>query len=173
MYKVSLQHLNFYQVITNRRTDAFNRISTHPDKFLYVVYNSVYCLNFRAVFDFLRKLAAEMKRSYLQYGLFRSFYNIITAEDAELVMNDQKNLIHKGVIYNFFVPFLNRGLLTSSGTAFIWKFVIWSKYLFNSTNGLGKKWYSRRKMLTPAFHFKILTQFEEIFKWAFLSVNIL
>ncbi|XP_069964039.1 cytochrome P450 4p1-like [Bactrocera oleae] len=101
-----------------------------------------FALASEGMFDFLRKLAAEMKRSYLQYGLFRSFYNIITAEDAELVMNDQKNLIHKGVIYNFFVPFLNRGLLTSSG----------------------KKWYSRRKMLTPAFHFKILTQFEEIFK---------
>uniref|UniRef100_A0A0K8WD67 Cytochrome P450 4p1 n=2 Tax=Bactrocera latifrons TaxID=174628 RepID=A0A0K8WD67_BACLA len=93
------------------------------------------------MFDFSRKLAAEMKRSYLQYGLFTSFYNIITAEDAELVMNDQ-SLINKSIIYNFLVPFLNRGLLTSSG----------------------KKWHSRRKMLTPAFHFNILGQFEEIFK---------
>ncbi|XP_049309424.1 cytochrome P450 4p1-like [Bactrocera dorsalis] len=93
------------------------------------------------MFDFSRKLAAEMKRSYLQYGLFTSFYNIITAEDAELVMNDQ-SLIKKSIVYNFFVPFLSRGLLTSSDI----------------------KWHSRRKMLTPAFHFNILGQFEEIFK---------
>ncbi|XP_049309019.1 LOW QUALITY PROTEIN: cytochrome P450 4p1-like [Bactrocera dorsalis] len=94
------------------------------------------------MFDFSRKLAAEMKRSYVLYGLFTPFYNIITAEDAELVMNDQNNLTTKGIIYNFLEPFLNRGLLTSSG----------------------KKWHSRRKMLTPAFHFNILGQFEEIFK---------
>ncbi|XP_050326895.1 cytochrome P450 4p1-like [Bactrocera neohumeralis] len=94
------------------------------------------------LFDFVRQLTAELKRSYILYGLFRPFYQIITAEDAELVLNDQNNLTTKGIIYNFLEPFLNRGLLTSSG----------------------KKWHSRRKMLTPAFHFNILGQFEEIFK---------
>ncbi|CAD7014192.1 cytochrome P450 4p1 [Ceratitis capitata] len=94
------------------------------------------------IFTFSRKLAATMKRSYLQYGFFMPFYNIITADEAEIVMSDQKNLITKGLVYNFMVPFLNRGLLTSSG----------------------KRWHARRKMLTPTFHFNILGQFEEIFK---------
>lgn len=71
--------------------------------------------DFLLVFTFSRKLAATMKRSYLQYGFFMPFYNIITADEAEIVMSDQKNLITKGLVYNFMVPFLNRGLLTSSG----------------------------------------------------------
>ncbi|XP_053962632.1 cytochrome P450 4p1-like [Anastrepha ludens] len=94
------------------------------------------------VFEYSRKLAAKMKRSYLIYTFFMPIYNIITAEEAELVMSDQKNLITKGIIYTFMEPFLNKGLLTASG----------------------KQWHSRRKMLTPAFHFNILGQFEEVFK---------
>ncbi|KAK7872278.1 hypothetical protein R5R35_012124 [Gryllus longicercus] len=49
--------------------------------------------------------------------------------------------LKKSVLYKFLFPWLGEGLLTSSG----------------------KKWKRHRKIITPAFHFKILEQFVETF----------
>ncbi|XP_068144474.1 probable cytochrome P450 4p3 [Drosophila tropicalis] len=93
------------------------------------------------LFYYSRDYAAELKRSYIQYIVGFPIYNIIDAADAEQVLNDN-NLITKGDMYRFLHPFLKTGLLTSTG----------------------QYWNSRRKLLTPAFHFKILEQFLEVFK---------
>ncbi|XP_015033184.2 uncharacterized protein LOC26529268 [Drosophila willistoni] len=93
------------------------------------------------VFNYSRNLAKTLGKSYIQYGMGVPIYNIIDAENAELILNDQ-NLITKGLVYEFIHPALKTGLLTSTG----------------------KKWHMRRKMLTPTFHFNILGQFQEIFK---------
>ncbi|XP_034479671.1 cytochrome P450 4p1-like [Drosophila innubila] len=101
----------------------------------------VYGTNDAEFFQDSRHKAKEMGTSYLEYAFGLSVYNIIDAENAELILNDQ-SLITKSLIYDFLQPALRTGLLTSTD----------------------KKWHSRRKMLTPTFHFNILGQFEEIFK---------
>ncbi|KAI4476562.1 hypothetical protein M0804_013456 [Polistes exclamans] len=71
-----------------------------------------------------------------------SYYAVILLhpDDIKVLMTSAKN-IYKEEIYNFLRPWLSYGLLTSTG----------------------KKWHKRRKMLTSAFHFKILEQSVTIF----------
>ena len=61
-------------------------------------------------------------------------------KDAEVVLGSQK-LIDKSDEYEFLSHWLGTGLLISNG----------------------QKWFSRRKIITPTFHFKILEQFTEVF----------
>ncbi|XP_062133620.1 cytochrome P450 4p1-like [Drosophila sulfurigaster albostrigata] len=93
------------------------------------------------IFQHSRGHAKKIQSSYIEYGMGMALYNVIDPEVVELILNDQ-NLITKSLIYDFLHPALRTGLLTSTD----------------------KKWHSRRKILTPTFHFNILAQFEEIFK---------
>uniref|UniRef100_UPI003B63BAC5 cytochrome P450 4C1-like n=1 Tax=Odontomachus brunneus TaxID=486640 RepID=UPI003B63BAC5 len=60
-------------------------------------------------------------------------------DDLEAILNNTKH-IEKGQFYELLHAWLNTGLLTSKGA----------------------KWHSRRKILTPTFHFNILQQFIHI-----------
>ncbi|XP_017026930.2 cytochrome P450 4p1-like isoform X1 [Drosophila kikkawai] len=112
-----------------------------PGKTIFGNTLDLYGCDNASVFKLSRDLAKEMGESFVEYDLGTPVYNVIDAEIAENVMN-HPNLITKGLFYKFLYPFLRTGLLTSTG----------------------KKWHSRRKMLTPTFHFNILNQFQEIFK---------
>ncbi|XP_069675774.1 cytochrome P450 4C1-like [Periplaneta americana] len=59
---------------------------------------------------------------------------------VEIQLSSNKE-IAKGFGYNFLMPWLGLGLLTSTG----------------------KHWHAHRKLLTPAFHFRILEQFVDVF----------
>ncbi|XP_047096726.1 cytochrome P450 4C1-like [Schistocerca piceifrons] len=61
-------------------------------------------------------------------------------EHMEKVLSSSE-LIDKAAVYSFLYPWLGEGLLTSSGS----------------------KWHMHRKMITPAFHFRILDNFVDIF----------
>ncbi|XP_055923179.1 cytochrome P450 4d2-like [Eupeodes corollae] len=61
-------------------------------------------------------------------------------KDVEVILNSSKH-ITKNSLYDMLVGWLGYGLLISTG----------------------QKWHSRRKAITPTFHFKILEQFVEVF----------
>ncbi|XP_059350194.1 cytochrome P450 4c3-like isoform X2 [Daphnia carinata] len=69
-----------------------------------------------------------------------AFFFLFTAESFEVILSSTK-LIDKSRDYKNLLPWLNTGLLTSTGS----------------------KWFARRKMLTAAFHFKILEDFIQVF----------
>ncbi|KAM8719608.1 hypothetical protein ACLKA7_005788 [Drosophila subpalustris] len=60
--------------------------------------------------------------------------------DVEVVLGSTQ-LLDKAMEYGFLMRWLNEGLLVSRG----------------------RKWHKRRKIITPAFHFRILEQYVEIF----------
>ncbi|XP_011630919.2 cytochrome P450 4C1-like, partial [Pogonomyrmex barbatus] len=70
---------------------------------------------------------------------FTPFVGIRHPDDIEIILGTSIH-IEKSLIYNNLHPWLNTGLLTSGGN----------------------KWHSRRKILTPTFHFGILQQFADI-----------
>ncbi|XP_055604873.1 cytochrome P450 4d1-like isoform X2 [Uranotaenia lowii] len=65
---------------------------------------------------------------------------VTDAKIAETILSSPKYL-DKSIEYDFVRPWLGDGLLTSTG----------------------RKWHSRRKIITPTFHFKIMEQFVETF----------
>ncbi|OXU20676.1 hypothetical protein TSAR_002401 [Trichomalopsis sarcophagae] len=67
------------------------------------------------------------------------YVSIHHPDDLEILLSSTKHL-EKGSAYTVLHPWLRTGLLTSSGS----------------------KWQQRRKILTPAFHFKILKKYMEI-----------
>ncbi|XP_046382306.1 uncharacterized protein LOC124153250 [Ischnura elegans] len=80
------------------------------------------------------------------YPLYKLWYlgvfmiDPVGPECVEAILRSSKH-IEKGWVYDLLRPWLGNGLLTSKG----------------------EKWFSHRKFLTPAFHFKILEEFVPMF----------
>eukprot|EP00092_Neocalanus_flemingeri_P041348 GFUD01045022.1.p1 GENE.GFUD01045022.1~~GFUD01045022.1.p1 ORF type:complete len:502 (-),score=108.75 GFUD01045022.1:66-1571(-) len=93
--------------------------------------------------EFFMKTCEQLVQSYgpilrMHLGT-RPNVVVTTAEAYEKILSSNQH-ITKGKDYRFLWPWLGTGLLTSTGA----------------------KWHSRRKMLTPAFHFRILEDFLEV-----------
>ncbi|XP_072319698.1 cytochrome P450 4V2-like [Eucyclogobius newberryi] len=88
---------------------------------------------------------AELTKEFYELPLLKlwigpvPFVILYHQENVESILNNSVN-IDKADSYRFLHPWLGTGLLTSTGT----------------------KWRQRRKMLTPTFHFHILTDFLEV-----------
>ncbi|CAG2102902.1 unnamed protein product, partial [Medioppia subpectinata] len=89
------------------------------------------------------RLLIDLCKSYQKDGVFRLWIGpinpvvvLLNADNVEELLSNATN-ISKAYEYKYLRPWLGFGLLTSTGS----------------------KWQSHRKLLTPAFHFKILENF--------------
>ncbi|XP_037052057.1 cytochrome P450 4d1-like [Bradysia coprophila] len=100
---------------------------------------------------FVNKSSAEIwvafEKMFSQYGDVLRIWAasellvlLSNPRDIEVVLTSTK-FIEKSEKYRFLKPWLNEGLLLSSGS----------------------KWHQRRKILTPSFHFKALEEYVKIF----------
>jgi cytochrome P450 family 4 len=92
------------------------------------------------IFQKLRQWARIYYPIYNISFLHKIITFLHTPEDCELIMSNPKHNT-KSRIYNVLHPWLGTGLLTSTGS----------------------KWSTRRRILTPSFHFSILQQFVTVF----------
>ncbi|XP_068445341.1 cytochrome P450 4V8 [Clinocottus analis] len=94
--------------------------------------------------DFFRQIE-DLTRDFRDAPLFKlwigpiPFVILFHAETVEAILTNSVHM-EKAYAYNFLHPWLRTGLLTSTGD----------------------KWRQRRKMLTPTFHFSILTDFLDV-----------
>lgn len=88
----------------------------------------------------LRNLGDQYYPIYRLWGFTSSFLNIRHPKDIEVILGNPKST-QKSELYDLLFPWFNTGLLTSAG----------------------RKWQTRRKILTPAFHFNVLQQFVDVF----------
>ncbi|XP_049285491.1 cytochrome P450 4d2-like [Anopheles funestus] len=92
------------------------------------------------IFETMVKLHEQYGQDLFNWGLLNDHMIIVTsATNVEKVAMAKKT--EKSQIYDFIKPWLGQGLLISSG----------------------EKWFHRRKIITPTFHFKILENFATVF----------
>lgn len=93
------------------------------------------------VLDLLEYNFANFGRFYRVWiGSFQVAFFMCDPKDVEVLLSSNK-VLTKFSLYNHLIPWLGTGLLIADG----------------------KKWHTRRKIITPTFHFKILEQFLETF----------
>lgn len=90
--------------------------------------------------EVVRTLIQKHGRFFRVWMMNDLMISVLDPKDVEIILSSTKH-ITKADDYDFMKPWLGEGLLTSAGT----------------------KWASRRKIITPTFHFKVLEQFVEIF----------
>ncbi|XP_055857586.1 cytochrome P450 4d1 isoform X2 [Episyrphus balteatus] len=131
----------FYQIKYAKLNKAGNRISGPPN--WPILGNAQHFINIpvednmRILGEFIRKYG-NTYRVWIGQELNIFFHD---TEDLKTIMSGS-TFLNKASTYDLMKPWLNEGLLISKG----------------------KKWYSRRKTITPAFHFTILEEYLNVFE---------
>uniref|UniRef100_UPI003B5C9B81 cytochrome P450 4C1-like n=1 Tax=Leguminivora glycinivorella TaxID=1035111 RepID=UPI003B5C9B81 len=119
----------------NRVARALRKIPGHKDAF--IIGNALEILvSPDKLMDLLRSFAKKFNGIYRFWCYPIGAVTVYNPEDIEIIISTMKHS-QKSIIYNVIKPWLKDGLLLSSG----------------------EKWQTRRKILTPTFHFNILRQF--------------
>lgn len=96
--------------------------------------------NVTEIFDLLNDLHRKYGHDVTMIGAFNDLVlDISSTQNVEKVLLAKTT--KKSFPYEFLEPWLGTGLLLS----------------------FGEKWFQRRRIITPAFHFKILDQFMDVF----------
>ncbi|XP_034832774.1 cytochrome P450 4C1-like [Maniola hyperantus] len=128
----------YYFLVGKSRHKKINKIP--GPKGIFIMGNAFDFLTTpESVFNYFRYMSNKYKDMFeIKMGNER-FLILFHPMHVETLMNStQYN--NKGHLYKFLRPWLHDGLLLSSG----------------------KKWHQRRKILTPAFHFKVLRHFNSV-----------
>ncbi|XP_053669587.1 cytochrome P450 4d2-like [Anopheles marshallii] len=97
-------------------------------------------LDIPGVFERVVALHEKHGQDYMMWSLFNWTILMMTSrKNVEKVLLAKQT--EKALLYQFIEPWLGTGLLIASG----------------------EKWFQRRKIITPTFHFKILEQFVRVF----------
>lgn len=128
--------------IVNRRKLELSEMIPGP-KTVPVLGNLLNYLN-KTPEDILPLLQGYHKKFGATYriwvGPFHCAFFLSDAKDVEVLLSSNR-VLKKNNLYETLIPWLGTGLLIADG----------------------KKWHSRRKIITPTFHFSILEQFLETF----------
>ncbi|XP_075168007.1 putative cytochrome P450 4d14 [Haematobia irritans] len=132
----------FDYLIKRRRQEILKKTGIPGPIPLPIVGNGLLILNNDTVscFRFLKRMCQKYGKTYIFWAVNEC---VLFTQDAKYFESILKStqLIAKNQAYPVLACWLSDGLLLSKGP----------------------KWFSRRKIITPAFHFKILEQFVEIF----------
>ncbi|XP_056636365.1 cytochrome P450 4c3-like [Diorhabda sublineata] len=137
----SISFLIFYLWRRKRYEELWKYIEAIPGPKEYPIIGTNYSMHHTAETLFIRErnLTKEFFPLYRLWTLNEAVVTVFTPEDVESVLANTKHN-KKGKLYTFLQAWLGTGLLTSGGD----------------------KWFKRRKILTPAFHFNILQEFVEM-----------
>ncbi|KRT78190.1 cytochrome P450 [Oryctes borbonicus] len=129
-----------YRLRNDKKTVLINRI---PGPKCYPILGTtlpVMLMTKPERFVYLRSLVQKFGPLYRTWLGRAAMVNLADPNYVELILN---NTTHneKGIVYNFVLPWLGNGLITSKGT----------------------KWHQHRKLITPTFHFQILETFMDVF----------